>query len=216
MSSNDKQPIAFAPEGWRRALQEWLFMKRVLTGIVAIFLVLAIFPLFFQYIEKREGVVLHDVLLQYLPPVDASVPIFILIWGMLFLFVVRAVKNPALLLTFTYCYLVLCLTRIVTITLVPLDPPPGLIPLADPISNICYGYKFVTKDLFFSGHTATMFLLYLCFDKKRDRQIALIVTLLVGTLVLVQHVHYTYDVLAAPFFTYWCYRIGKKLALREG
>lgn len=215
MPSSSKQPVALAPACWKSAIQELLFIKRIATGIIAIILVLAIFPHFFQHIEKRNGVVIQDVLLQYLPPVNVSVPIFILLWSMFALFVIRVMQRPALLLTFTYCYLILCLLRIVTISLIPLNPPAGLIPLADPISNICYGKKFITKDLFFSGHTATMFLLYLCLDRKWDRLIALAATVLIGILVLVQHVHYTFDVLAAPFFTYWCYKVGKKLALRD-
>ncbi|WP_096511415.1 phosphatase PAP2-related protein [Filimonas lacunae] len=191
-------------------------MKRMVTGILAVVLILFIFPHFFQLIEKREGIVLHDIVLQYVPPTNVSVPIFILLWGMFFLFVVRIIQTPALLLTFCYCYLILCIMRIVTISLVPLNPPHGLIELADPLSNLCYGKKYITKDLFFSGHTSTMFLLFLCLDKKWDKRIALAVSILMGCLVLIQHVHYTCDVLAAPVFTWWCFKMGKKLALREG
>lgn len=215
MPPGSKQTIALAPSCWKHALQEYLFVKRTAIGIAAILLVLAVFPFFFQHIEARNGITVNDVLLQYITPVNVSIPIFIILWGMFALFVVRVIQKPRLLLTFTYCYLILCLLRIITISLVPLNPPAGLIPLADPISNICYGKKFITKDLFFSGHTATLFLLYLCLEKKRDRRIALAATVLIGTLVLVQHVHYTFDVLAAPLFTWWCYKTGKNLALRE-
>lgn len=214
MPPRGKPPIVLAPAGWKVALQELLFMKRAVTGLLAILLLLAIFPHFFQIIEKRHGIVLNDPLLRWIPPVNVSVPIFILLWGLFLLFFYRVARNPQLILLFAYSYVVLCLMRIITISLVPLNPPPGLIPLADPISNVCYGHKFITKDLFFSGHTSTMFLLYLCLEKSRDKLIGLIVTLLIGTLVLVQHVHYTCDVIAAPFFTYWCFVIGRRLALR--
>jgi hypothetical protein len=215
MPPGRKETVALAPSCWKHAMQELLFVKRIATGISAILLILAVFPYFFQHIEKRNGIVVNDLLLQHITPVNVSVPIFIILWGMFALFVVRVVQKPGLLLTFTYCYLILCLLRIITISLVPLNPPAGLIPLADPISNVCYGKEFITKDLFFSGHTATLFLLYLCLEKPRDRNIALLATILIGTLVLIQHVHYTFDVLAAPFFTFWCYKTGKKLALRD-
>jgi len=59
--------------------------------------------------------------------------------------------------------------------------------------------------LFFSGHTATVFLLFLCLKKKQDKWLALGGSVLTGFLLLVQHVHYTIDVLAAPVFTYFIY-----------
>jgi len=94
--------------------------------------------------------------------------------------------------------------------------PDNLIPFADPITNFFYGkqHDFITKDLFYSGHTSTMFLCFLCFIQKRDKLIALISTLLVGMMVLIQHVHYTVDVLAALPFTYIVYRIAGWIVVR--
>lgn len=46
---------------------------------------------------------------------------------------------------------------------------------------------------------------------NRFRMVFAIGTVLVGACVLLQHVHYTIDVVAAPFFTYAAYRISKKL-----
>ncbi len=93
------------------------------------------------------------------------------------------------------------------IALISLNPPAGLIPLADPITNMFYGKDYITHDLFFSGHTTTVFLIFLCMKKKMDRMLVLIASMVVGVLLLVQHVHYTIDVLAAPVFTYVIYRL---------
>jgi membrane-associated phospholipid phosphatase len=86
--------------------------------------------------------------------------------------------------------------------------------LADPLSNAFYGSKFVTKDLFFSGHTSTLFIMFLCLTGRTDRILALIATVVVGILLLVQHVHYTLDVLCAPPLTWGIYRLVKKVIMR--
>jgi membrane-associated phospholipid phosphatase len=81
--------------------------------------------------------------------------------------------------------------------------------LTDPLTGVFYGNSVITKDLFFSGHTATLTLIFLCLKKRNDRIIACVATVVVGFLVLVQHVHYTIDVLAAPIFAYAFYRLCK-------
>jgi len=173
--------------------------------MVVIFIILAAFPLFFQQIEKRKGISLNDPILDLLPAYNVSVFIFLTIWAVAALSLWRALQHPDILLDFLWGYILLCLTRVLTITLVPLDTPGHLIPLGDPVSNLFYGSGFVTKDLFFSGHTATVFLLFLCLKKKQDKWLALGGSVLTGFLLLVQHVHYTIDVLAAPVFTYFIY-----------
>jgi len=127
----------------------------------------------------------------------------------------RAAKHPYIFLTFLWAYILLSVMRILSITLVPLNPPVGLIGLVDPIGNFFYGEKFVTKDLFFSGHTSTVFLLYLCLPGKKDKKIALAVTILVGFLLLVQHVHYTLDVLGAFLFAWIAYWVARRTVLRN-
>jgi hypothetical protein len=112
-----------------------------------------------------------------------------------------------ILLVTLWAYNVVTLVRMASIGLVSLNPPAGLIPLADPITNLFYGPHYITHDLFFSGHTTTVFLIFLCLKKKTDRIYTLFASLTVGVLLLVQHVHYTIDVLAAPFFTYAVYRL---------
>jgi membrane-associated phospholipid phosphatase len=108
----------------------------------------------------------------------------------------------------------MCLARILTISILPLNPPAGIITLKDPIANIAYGGNgiFITKDLFYSGHTGNMFLFFLCLQHKWDKIIALAASFIVGILVMVQHIHYSIDVIAAFIFTYFIYLGAKKLA----
>ena len=98
-----------------------------------------------------------------------------------------------------------------TLTFVALNPPEKLIAIVDPLSTAFYGKNFITKDLFFSGHTATMIIIFFCLEKRADRVFALFTSLLVATLVLVQHIHYTIDVVFAIPFAYLSYIIGIKI-----
>ncbi|MDQ6479134.1 phosphatase PAP2-related protein [Dyadobacter sp. LHD-138] len=175
----------------------------MISGFIALCVISGFLNQFFQAIEVRDGIDVNDILLSILPAKDCSEAIFILIWSCVALATIRFLNNPMLFIVFLWSYVALCLTRIITITLVPLNAPPGLIPLRDPLSNYFYGQVFITKDLFYSGHTATLFLIFLCLEKKNDKLIVLLSTGIVGLLLLVQHVHYSMDVLAAPFFAYF-------------
>ncbi len=197
---------------WKQVWEYPWFRHRLWTGIALVCMLLAALPFFFQHIEKREGTVLQDLLLAHLPAYNMSVPVFAIIWALSLFTLFRSRKDPFILMTFLYGFFVLHLLRVVTISLVPLNPPAGLIPMQDFLSNAFYGKNYITKDLFFSGHTASMFLMYFCLRSRKDKAIALVCAIAVGLLVLVQHVHYTIDVLFAPPFTYICYLAGRKLS----
>ncbi|GAB3556517.1 phosphatase PAP2-related protein [Spirosoma fluminis] len=198
---------------WKAAWQSPVFRRKFFIGLAGTIALLFTFPVFFQTIERHTGPVLSDWLLAQLPPQDVSIAIFLLIWATALLLLIRARRSPAVFMMFMYSYIIVSLSRMLSINLVPLDPPIGLIPLIDPISNAFYGKTYITKDLFYSGHTSTIFLMFLCFRRWWDRLLALIGSLLVGSLLLVQHVHYTVDVLGAFLFTYPLYWLGKKIAL---
>ncbi|MER3471218.1 MAG: hypothetical protein C4330_07765 [Chitinophagaceae bacterium] len=197
---------------WNIAWKNKAYRIRIIVGIFLMIAVLAALPHFFQHIEKRDGFVLNDFVLDHLGPADISIPLFVILWFMALLFAVRCFKSPAIFTIFLYSYFIVTISRLLTISLVPLNPPHGLIPLIDPISNQFYGKSFITKDLFYSGHTSSAYLMFLCFRRKIDKFVGIFCTIAVGFLVLMQHVHYTIDVLAAPVATSLCYWIGKKLA----
>jgi hypothetical protein len=196
-------------EAWRSSAFRWKFI----IGLVGTVALLLTFPYFFQTIEQHSGPVLQDWVLNHLPPQDVSLYIFLVIWATALLLLIRARRSPVIFMLFVYGYLIVSLSRMLSINLVPLDPPVGLIPLVDPLSNAFYGKTYITKDLFYSGHTSTIFLMFLCFRRRGDRLFALLGSFVVGGLLLVQHVHYTIDVLGAFVFTYPLYWLGKRLAL---
>ena len=200
---------------WSACWKTRAFKNKFVVGIILLVIVLIAFPLFFNLIETRNGNQVNDWLLNHLPSSNLSYPIFSLLWFCAVLTITQAVKQPKIFLLLLWGFISLSLSRMTTISLLPLNPPDNLIPLVDPISNAFYGGKFITKDLFYSGHTSTLFLMYLCLTKPWHKTIVLIATILVGVMVLVQHVHYTIDVIAAPFFTYLVYLLAQKICLNK-
>jgi hypothetical protein len=199
--------------GWNKAMDDPFFKKRLQLGLIIWIAVLIAFPFFFDYIENRNGILLNDFIINSIPAYDVSIPTFLIIWSMFLVFLYRSIYDPALLLLFLWGFIFLSISRFICIYLVPLNPPEQLIALRDPITNLFYGKKhgFITKDLFYSGHTSTQFLMCLCFTKRSDKILALISTILVGAFVLIQHVHYSIDVIAAPFLTYFVYLLSKQV-----
>lgn len=197
---------------WSNAWANPTFRKKSIGALIVFISIVLFLPHFFSVIEARPGIVLNDLLLLHLPAKDFSLLIFLFVWSTSILIIIRSVQQPAIFLLALGMLIVITLCRIVTISVLPLDAPIGLIPLSDPLTNLTYGGSqiFITKDLFFSGHTSNLFMFYLCLQKKRDKQFALFATLMVGMLVLVQHVHYTIDVAGAFIFTWLIVFFAKK------
>jgi hypothetical protein len=202
---------------WGRAFENTRFRNKLIAGVIMLTSILLFLPYFFAYIEKRNGVVLNDILLKHIGPVDVSIPIFIIIWSTTLLFIVRSFYEPSIFLNAVYCLSFLSLIRMLSIYLTPLNPPETIIAIKDPLTSITYGGKdvFMTKDLFFSGHTSNMLMLALCFKKRIDRLVGFLAAIIVGALVLLQHAHYTIDVLAAFFITGFVVVAGKRAAFYE-
>ncbi len=207
------QSTSSIPDSWKEAWHSRHFRIRFIGGIIVFPVLLILFSSFLNTIEKREGQVLNDWLINNLPATDLSIPIFTIMWSCVALVVWQAVLSPKLFITFLWSFIFVCVTRIITIYLIALNPPPDLINLQDPlVTGAFYGGTPITKDLFYSGHTATMLLAFFCLQNKSHKLFALLATVLVGVMVIMQHVHYTIDVLAVPFFTYAAYWLGVKLA----
>jgi membrane-associated phospholipid phosphatase len=196
---------------WKINWQSSDYRKKLITGLILISFILLSLPFFYQAIEQRNGISFNDYLLSWLPAYDLSIYIFTVIWSMTLLTFSRFKQDPNIFLTFLWGFILINLSRFVSIGLIPLNAPADLIPIHDPISNQFYGPKFITKDLFFSGHTAAMFLMFLCLKKRTDKILALIATIVIGIAVLLQHVHYTMDVVMAPVITYFLWIGSKKI-----
>ena len=196
---------------WKMASFRWKFW----IGMVIFAGILIALPFFFNAIEERNGYFMSDFFLKWIPARNVSIAVFFLIWSCCLILIIRIYRDPMMLLVMLWAYNGVTLVRMACIGLFSLNPPAGLIPLMDPITNQFYGQRYITHDLFFSGHTTTVFLIFLCLKNKYDRIYALIASILLGFLLLVQHVHYTIDVLGAPVFTYVVYRLALIFTKRE-
>jgi hypothetical protein len=109
-------------------------------------------------------------------------------------------------------YAVMVVMRIAAMWLVPLEPPQGMISLKDPFVEVFGGMAAtLNKDLFFSGHASTLFLLFLTMTGAASRRIFFGCTIAVACCVLLQHAHYSIDVVVAFPFAYAAYRIVRRL-----
>jgi hypothetical protein len=196
---------------WKQTWNSSLQRAQLLIGTVLMLIITFMLPPFFNLIQKRNGPVLNDWVLAAIPPHNVSVAIFAVIWGMGFYSLYRAMEKPTIYITYLWTFIFITILRVLAISLIPLNPPPGLIVLTDPLTAVFYGRSTITKDLFFSGHTSILFLLILCLEKKSDKILATIATIIVACLLLVQHVHYTIDVIAAPIIIYPVHRVVKYL-----
>jgi len=180
--------------------------------VITILLLIAVifsFSQFLQFIEQREGVILPDPLLATFTPVDLTWLTFTLIYLSIIIFIYSIRNKPEDILMALQVYGLMVVFRTISMYLTPLNAPAALILLDDPFVQFFGKGEILTKDLFFSGHTGTLFLLFLLTERKSLKFIFLISTIAVGIAVLLQHVHYSIDVFVAPFVAYGSFRIVK-------
>lgn len=151
----------------------------------------------------RQGMILNDPLLSQFKAQDFSTIIFVLFHLGIVLCFASFYNNPRELSVAFQAYALLMLFRTLTIYLWPLQAPTDMIFLRDPFAEIYMHHNGnrVVNDLFFSGHVSSSFLFFIVAKGKQVKRILLFITISVAVMILWQKVHYTIDVLAAPFFS---------------
>jgi len=152
-----------------------------------------------------------DLLLGILPIVNLN---FLIVEGAL-----AAIAATIILLLFKPNYLIFSLkaaaifiaTRAVFVSVTHLGIYPGQIG-PDPTGFFDHLYTGLGLEagFFFSGHTGLAFLMALIFwDERFWRFAYLILSIAFGISVLLAHVHYSIDVLAAPYITYSIFKMSQ-------
>jgi membrane-associated phospholipid phosphatase len=168
---------------------------------------LALFSRFLLYVEARKGIYLDDPLFRMFEAIDLNVVTFSILYITLISGLTALSFNPRIFNIAIQTYILMVIFRTAAMYVTPLEPPIGTIDLLDPVVfMVGTGGTRLTKDLFFSGHTATLFIFFLALRNKL-RYAFLAAAAAIALCVVLQKAHYTIDVLAAPFFAYTAYRI---------
>lgn len=192
---------------WKKAWKLNWFKKQMAFTFILLAIILFALTRFLLFVEKREGVIINDPLLALFNPINLTWIIFSIIYAAVVSGLIYLTQHPVRLLFAVQTYILMVIIRMFAMYLLPFDYPPTMIELNDPFVQIFGTGQLLKKDLFFSGHTATLFVLFLVTEPKWLKKLFLLLTIIIAISVLLQHVHYTIDVFIAPFATYCAYRV---------
>lgn len=206
MGMNEK--LMQAKATWKGALSNPHFRWQFLFSLFFLFAVMQHNIHFLNIWEMREGIRLHDPVLHLLPPRDFSSVIFFFTYAAVLFATVTVFSNPGLFVRALQAYSIITMLRTASIYFFPLNTPEGFIPLTDPVIDFFLNkHTIVTKDLFFSGHTATLAFMFFVVQNRYVKVFCFIAMLIAPFLLMWQHVHYTVDVMFAPIVAYSSMRL---------
>lgn len=191
-----------ADENVPRRLTNLFFTVTIVTSIMLSF------ASYLRFIESRPGAFIDDPILAIFAPIDLTWPIFVVTYPTLIIGLMLLVHHADRFIVALQAYGLMMLMRMGMMYITPLEPPPDTIPLVDPFVETAGKTGFVpTKDLFFSGHTGSMFMVAINMVNPIAKILFLGVTVFIGTAVVLQKVHYVVDVAVAPFVAYGCLQL---------
>lgn len=184
-----------------------LFLVLFILNCVVIFA----FNKFLNFAESQSCISLNDFLHPSFEAINLSSVIFSITYLPVIIFLITSIKKPDRLNFFAIAYILITATRIITIYIFPLCEPIGAIPLEDKLLNsIFYSNGYCGIDLFYSGHTATIFMLALILPNP-FKSILIFLSLTLGTMLILQKVHYSIDIIAAFPITILCFYLTRKI-----
>ncbi|MBS1507750.1 MAG: hypothetical protein JSS79_14000 [Bacteroidetes bacterium] len=189
---------------WKEAFANKSFRLHFLLSLIGLAAFAISLPYFFNNVLlQKPGPQLDDPILNFFQPKDWSIEIFVLIYFSAIIFIIINIRRPATMLLTLQAYVTVNFMRMTSLYLFTLEAPEGTIPLGDPfLSTFVYGQPVYVKDLFFSGHVSTLFILFLIEKKRIFKGALLVSTVLVAIMLAWQRVHYSLDILAAPLITW--------------
>ena len=197
-------------QNWKEASKDETFRRYFAPNF---FISFALYFATIHWIEinsTRHGSVLDDPIYHLLASRDFSLPIFFLTYSTVFIFIIYLVQYPLLLHRAFNSFSGVFMIRAVCIYFIPLSPAPDIIVLNDPLTNAIANEGRVLNDLFFSGHIGDLMTLFFLCRNVALRRYIFACACIVGLLLVWQRVHYSIDIIAAPFFSYLSYWVFVK------
>jgi len=181
----------------------------VLLSFILVAVLCTLTTKFLCFNETRLGFSIWDPIHPLVEPIQMNWPIFTITYIAIAIGLVFSLSSSAKILQTNLTIISVLSLRIVCMYCIPLDPPGEIIPLIDPfLTSTFYGDQVLVRDLFFSGHTASMVILALLVDNKMLSRMLWVLSVVIGSMLIIQHVHYTLDVVAAYGFAWLAFRLG--------
>ena len=191
------------------------FTREHVRSLINAFILLALAVIFqyyaSAYVNRTPSNSVADLFLSILPVVNLNL---IIVEGALIaiaLSILLIAAKPQYLLFTLKAAAIFIATRAVFIAVTHIGIYPGGVnPDPTGIFDRTYTGLGLEAGFFFSGHTGLPFLMGLIFwNEKLWRYIYITMAIVFGVAVLFAHVHYTIDVLAAPYMSYGIYKMSQ-------
>ena len=204
---------------WKVLLGDRAFLISLFVGFTLLMFAYAANLFASTYNDARVYVSVGDLLLDNIDTYNMT---FSFTWIMYFIIVMIFVYpiffEPQLVPFAFKTFAMLMFLRSGCILLTNIGPPEGFYYNNAPVGGDVLADMMFRNDLFFSGHTTYPFLAFLLYKNCSWRWFYLAGSILEGVTVLLMHIHYSIDVVAAFFFAFGIYslsdRIFNKLNIR--
>lgn len=192
---------SYIKENWQEAFSKRDFKISFFLSILLALTTISLTSKWLLYNESRSSAPINDWILELFTPLDLNIPIFFFTQTAVVIGLITSALLPYHLIKTLLGVTFIALLRIIAMYFVPLEPPLDMIPLRDPlIEGFFFGGKVIVKDLFFSGHTSNLILLGLITPFNKVRFYLFLSAIVVAIMLILQHVHYTIDILVVPLF----------------
>jgi hypothetical protein len=190
---------------WTREHVRSLINALILLALATIFQYYAS-----AYVDRAPGNPAVDLFLSILPVVNLN---FLIVEGALAAIVfsiILILAKPKYLLFALKAGAIFIATRAMFIAVTHIGIYPGQINPDTGFFDRIYTGLGLEAGFFFSGHTGLPLLMALIlWNKKFWRYAYIILSIVFGIAVLFAHIHYTMDVLAAPYMTYGIFKMSQ-------